>query len=201
MSGASRRPFLTTARAGELLGVSAPTVITWINQGILHAHLTPGGHRRIEPAELQRFAAQRGLLLKELAPAAPPAGAAPEAVLLWDSERDYADTVAEFVSMGLGLLPVVVDDLVELSFQLGRTRPRAVVIEWGLLEPAGLQRLQALVGPGPRWVACLPMADAGGSQRAVAFGFHLTIHRGQPMGSVVEALRPADRAGRGAGSG
>ncbi|MFM2245434.1 MAG: hypothetical protein RL071_1508 [Pseudomonadota bacterium] len=190
MSGASRRPFLTTARAGELLGVTAPTVIAWINQGSLHAHLTPGGHRRIEPAELQRFAAQRGLLLKALAPVAAPPGAAPDAVLLWDSERDYADTVAEFVAMGLGLLPVVVDDLVELSFQLGRTRPRAVVVEWGLLEAAGLQRLKDLVGPGPRWVACLPMADAAASQRAITFGFHLTIHRGQPMGSVVEALRP-----------
>jgi len=38
-----------------MLGVSPSTVLSWIDRGLLSAHRTPGGHRRVERAELVRF--------------------------------------------------------------------------------------------------------------------------------------------------
>jgi excisionase family DNA binding protein len=47
-------PLFSTGEAARLLGVSSKTVQNWVNMGHLHAARTPGGHRRITAAELDR---------------------------------------------------------------------------------------------------------------------------------------------------
>lgn len=42
------RTFCTTREAGDLLGVSAGTVQLWVDNGLLQAWKTAGGHRRVE---------------------------------------------------------------------------------------------------------------------------------------------------------
>ena len=39
--------YYTTYQVAKFLGVSLPTVVNWVNNGLLAAHRTPGGHRRI----------------------------------------------------------------------------------------------------------------------------------------------------------
>lgn len=46
---------LTTARAAKILGVTAVSVIRWIEAGRIRAHRTPGGHRRIRINDLLSF--------------------------------------------------------------------------------------------------------------------------------------------------
>ncbi len=45
----------STYQVAKLLDVHHTTVINWINVGKLKAHATPGGHRRIEPDDLEAF--------------------------------------------------------------------------------------------------------------------------------------------------
>ena len=52
------KKFLTTSEAAGICGVAHTTVIRWIRDGKLKAHETPGGHRRINCAELVAFLKQ-----------------------------------------------------------------------------------------------------------------------------------------------
>jgi len=48
--------YYTTFQASKLLGVSLATVVNWTKAGLLAAHRTPGGHRRIAEEDLVVFA-------------------------------------------------------------------------------------------------------------------------------------------------
>lgn len=45
----------STFEAGRVCGVVHTTVINWVNRGLLKAHTTPGGHRRIALPDLVDF--------------------------------------------------------------------------------------------------------------------------------------------------
>ena len=178
--------YLTTAEAGALLGVSPPTVISWVKRGLLPAHTTPGGHRRIARAELQAFAAARGLHPARPASPAEPPPVAP--VLIWDAKLDYGDTVAEYLLLRARRRAIVSVDLLEFAFHLGAHQPSAVLIGWGLLEGTQLHRLRGMGTSGATWTACLGVADPALASRAVRAGYDRCAHRGLPMDALVELI-------------
>jgi excisionase family DNA binding protein len=51
--------WLTLGKASQLLGVHPTTLRTWVDGGLVHAFLTPGGHRRFQLAELRAFLNRR----------------------------------------------------------------------------------------------------------------------------------------------
>lgn len=58
-----REGLLTTRQAADLLRVAQSSVTNWVNSGTLPANRTPGGHRRISPADLARFIVASGMPL------------------------------------------------------------------------------------------------------------------------------------------
>lgn len=48
----TRQKVFTTFEAGRICGVVHTTIINWVNKGLLKAHTTPGGHRRIALPDL-----------------------------------------------------------------------------------------------------------------------------------------------------
>ncbi len=51
--------WLTLGKASQLLGVHPTTLRAWVDAGLIHAFLTPGGHRRFQFVELRAFLNRR----------------------------------------------------------------------------------------------------------------------------------------------
>jgi len=58
-----RKSYLTPHQVAELLMVSPTTLRQWAESGELKALITPGGHRRFMPEDVDKFARKRGLTL------------------------------------------------------------------------------------------------------------------------------------------
>jgi excisionase family DNA binding protein len=85
--------FYTTKDVAVMFGVSNTTVVNWVKDGRLSAMKTPGGHRRIPRGEVLAFAREnRFPVPRELAPTVQR-----RRVLVVDDERDFAETVREYL--------------------------------------------------------------------------------------------------------
>lgn len=156
--------------------MSAPTVVAWVEGGLLSAHRTPGGHRRIPRGEVDRFAAERGIELR-----LPPHVALPQvarrAVVL-DGEPDFAELVRDALELQGGYEVRVSQGLFGAGFDVGRFQPQVVVVD---LDIAGLDpgEVARSIKAGP--VSCRLVghtaftAGHGGLQRLQALGFDAVV--------------------------
>lgn len=136
--------FCTTREAAELLGVSLRTAQLWTESGLLQAWRTPGGHRRILRASVER-------LLAESPPAEEPEAAAPDQdelriVVAEDDlalRRLYAMRLAEWP---LKAQLVVVGSGVEALIAVGRHAPDLLITDLRMPEMDGFRMLETLRG-------------------------------------------------------
>lgn len=52
---------LSPAKIGRIFGVNTSTIVSWIDRGRMVSHRTLGGHRRVRPDEIRRFAKENGI--------------------------------------------------------------------------------------------------------------------------------------------
>ena len=133
-----KRPFarccehLTTRQAAAHCRVSIPTLRRWIRAGELGAHLTPGGHRRIDLGEFQRFLRAQGR----------PAYPAPEPrtrVLLVDDEPLVVQMLHDLLIDGPFAIETAADGY-EALVKVGTFRPALIILDVVL---AGLDGIEA----------------------------------------------------------
>jgi excisionase family DNA binding protein len=160
----------TTHQVAQLLGVSLPTVVNWVNGGLLSAHRTPGGHRRISTADLAAFAQENDYPLELDVGEAPAEG---RRVLVVDDEPDFAEMVRDYLGLKGTLDVRVADDPFVAGVEMGRFQPHAVVLDLQLAGLDGLAMLARIradpdLGDLPV-IACSDFADA--EKTALAAGF------------------------------
>ncbi len=85
------KPYLTPTEAAALLMVAPVTLRAWAAKGLLRAQATAGGHRRFLRRDLERFARDRGLRLRDCIPES-----SELRVLVVDDDRLFADFLVEF---------------------------------------------------------------------------------------------------------
>lgn len=129
----------STHQAAQILGVSLPTVVSWVEQGLIEAWRTPGGHRRIPAESLRAFADGRGISANALRVV----HTGPLRVLVAAPERDLGELMAEALSQRVGCAVRVADGGFGAAVELGRFVPQIVVLDVDLpeIDPLRLPRL------------------------------------------------------------
>jgi excisionase family DNA binding protein len=118
---AEGREYLTTRQAASHCRVSIPTLRRWIRAGDLGAHLTPGGHRRIDLHEFQRFLRAQGR------PAYPVASGARTRVLLVDDEPLVVQLLHDLLADGFVIETAT--DGYEALVKVGTFRPAVIILD------------------------------------------------------------------------
>lgn len=86
---------LSTFAIAQMLHVDPGSVANWIDQSLLKAHRTPGGHRRVATEDLVEFLRQHKM------PIPPELEAAPNRVLVVDDEPAVTQLIATAVKSAL----------------------------------------------------------------------------------------------------
>jgi excisionase family DNA binding protein len=91
MKSPSPPDFLSTAEVAEGLGIGVSTVKRWVEEGVLPATKTPGGHRKLLLADVLEAARRNNLPVRDLARLTAPVGSvrrgdgSPSAEALYDA--------------------------------------------------------------------------------------------------------------------
>jgi len=122
-AGSAGRPaHLTTRQAAAHCRVSIPTLRRWIRAGDLHAYLTPGGHRRIDLDEFQRFLAAQGR------PPFPAGAGARARLLIVDDEPLVVAMLVDLLSGGPFTIETATDGY-EALVKVGTFRPAVIILD------------------------------------------------------------------------
>lgn len=118
----ARRAHLTTRQAAVHCRVSIPTLRRWIRAGDLRAYLTPGGHRRIDLDEFQRFLAAQGR------PAYPVGAGTRTRLLVVDDEPLVVAMLVDLLSDGPFTIETATDGY-EALVKVGTFRPAVIILD------------------------------------------------------------------------
>ena len=177
----------TTHQVAQLLGVSLPTVVNWVNGGLLKAHRTPGGHRRISPPDLAAFAQEHDYPLENEVEESSSKG---RRLLIIDDEPDFSEIIRDYLTLKGSLDVRIADDPFVAGVEMGRFQPDVVVLD---LQLAGLDGLAMLArirsDPGLKdlpVIACSDFADA--EESALAAGFDAFLAKPLKLDKVLACV-------------
>ena len=122
----------TTLEVARLLGLAVRSVQLMVDRGELQAWKTPGGHRRISRASVDRWLAQRGAPGRVPAAPAPArsAAAAPLRVLLIEDSRHFQNLVALLVRQHFPAVELhLADDGIAGLAMAGRLQPQVLLVD------------------------------------------------------------------------
>ncbi len=131
-------PALTTAQAAARLGVTASSVMNWVDAGLLKAWRTPGGHRRISAASVQAMIDSRRA--RDAANRVRPLR-----VMIVEDDSSMAAMLSGLVHQILPEAKVsVVGDGFQGLVQAGRQPPDLMVMDVNLPGMSGLAMIRSL---------------------------------------------------------
>jgi excisionase family DNA binding protein len=182
--------YYTTFQVSKFLGVSLPTVVNWVNSGLLPAHRTPGGHRRIGRNDIIAFARQQEYPLSHEFLAD---GREVGRVLVVDDEEDFAEMVREYLQVRGGLEVEWADSGFQAGMTVARFKPDLILMDLMMPGMDGFQVCRMLRDdPDTRHVpviACTAFGDAGIDRRIRDEGFDGYVDKPVKLEALLALVR------------
>ncbi len=193
--------FFTTFQVAKFLGVSPPTVVNWVNSGLVSAHRTPGGHRRLRLEDVVAFArAYNYPVPHQLTGATEDEPPSARRVLIVDDELDFAQTVADYLQLKGNFEVETAGSGFSAGVAVARFQPAVVLMDILMPDMDGFEVLRML-RRDPRTkktpvIACTAYRDAAVEQRARAEGFDGYLEKPIKLDKLMEMLEDALQTGK-----
>lgn len=131
---------LTSHEVGVLLQLNASTVVKWVNDGILPAYRTAGGHRRIRSADLLTFLKEQGMFVpKQLR------GAGPRKVYMIDDDKGLLTSFSRAMRTYKDRIDLqTFDSGIEALLRIGAERPDSLILDVNMPNLDGTEVLKRI---------------------------------------------------------
>lgn len=131
---------LTSHEVGVLLQLNASTVVKWVNDGILPAYRTAGGHRRIRSADLLAFLKEQGMFVpKQLR------GAGPRKVYMVDDDKGLLTSFSRAMRTYKDKIDLTTfDSGIEALLRIGADRPDSLILDVNMPNLDGYEVLKRI---------------------------------------------------------
>lgn len=181
--------YYTTYQVAKFLGVSLPTVVNWVNSGLLQAHRTPGGHRRIAHNDVVAFARNNDYpIARELLDAG-----GQKKVLIVDDEKDFSEMVRDYLALKGELEVEVADSGFQAGFTVARFKPDLILMDIMMPDMDGFEVYRMLRDdPDTRHipvVACTAYRDPEIDQRIASEQFDGFVEKPLTLDALLELVR------------
>ena len=114
----------STFDIARMLGVDPSSVANWIDQGLLKAHRTPGGHRRVITSDLVSF------LREHKMPIPPELGLEPAKILLADADGEITRSLSNAIKLSHPEVQVVeANDSFQVGMVITTVHPNVVILD------------------------------------------------------------------------
>ncbi len=182
--------YYTTHQVAQFLGVSLPTVVNWVKSGLLAAHKTPGGHRRIAHNDVIAFARSNDYpLSRELLAQ----GGGPCKVLVVDDEKDFSEMVRDYLQIKGGFEVEVADSGFQAGFTVARFKPDLILMDIMMPGMDGFDVHRMLrADPDTKHIpviACTAFRDPDIDQRIRAERFDGFVEKPLKLDSLLDLMR------------
>jgi excisionase family DNA binding protein len=182
--------YYTTHQVAKFLSVSIPTVVNWINSGLLSAHRTPGGHRRISRNDIVSFArAYEYPITADLLSD----GASARRVLVVDDENDFSEIVSDYLTIKGGFEVRTAGSGFEAGLVVARFHPDLIILDIMMPDMDGFEVASMLrADPEMRHVpiiACTAYNDRETDRRVEMMGFDDYIQKPLKLDQLLEMIR------------
>lgn len=117
--------FLTSSEVGELLQVNPSSVKKWVDDGLLLAFRTPGGHRRIRAADLVAFLVEHQMPIPNVLQ-----DAAKKRLVVADHDADHLKGLSRSLKRFADRIDAVVTtNAVDALVAIGSFHPQALLLD------------------------------------------------------------------------
>jgi len=184
---------LTSHEVGSLLQMDPSSVVKWVNDGILPAYRTPGGHRRIRSSDLLTFLRTHAMYI----PDALRTGGVK--VLLVDDDTSLLQALARAMKSHKDKVDLATcSSGIEALVRLGSDRPDVLVIDVHMPELDGFEVVKRLKqNPETRGLTIVlftgkPSAEL--EKRAIEAGAKALLAKPLTAAKLVEAIAGPEQA-------